>query len=138
LIARAGTLGKLGKALLNRAVDAGVSAGSQYAKDGEVSLTDVAIDVAAGKLVGDAVGKRAARTAANSAEGKVLERAADRTERIAAQSSREAKQTAAEKARAAQRDHVASAQARSSVTASNAASAMVEIMCVGIKKKECD
>lgn len=135
LISRAGSIGNLGRAIANRVADAAVSAGSQAAQNGDVSLAAVATDVAAGVLVGGPVGDRAA--AARSAEGRVLERQADRAERIAANSTREARQDAATAARAAQQDQVAKAAAVAGSNAANVGSSAVKIGCTVAGKTEC-
>lgn len=137
LIGRAERVGTLAKIALNRAADAGVSAGSQLAKDGEVSLKDTAIDVVAGATVGDALGARAASVAERSGAGKLLERQANRAERIAAGNPRAAKQDAAAAARGAQREHVGSAAATSGVNSSNAASSAVKITCTAGNGRDC-
>ena len=126
LISRAGDIGRLTRFVANRTADAAVSAGSQLAKDGDVSLNQVATDVSVGALVGDSFGNRAGAAATGSPEGKLLERTANRTERVAAQSSRQGRQDSARDARARQRDHVASAEARSSQAASSVVSRTIE------------
>jgi len=128
-IGRATELGTLAKFAVNRLTDGAVSAGSQEAKKGEVSLTNVAIDVVAGGTLGEAVGAHAAAAAEKSVNGRVLSRQAGRAERIAAQNSRTAKQTAAQDARAAQVNNTASAAASAGAAASNAASSAVNIGC---------
>ena len=137
LINRGARLGTLAKATLSRVSDAGVSAGSQLAKDGDISLTATAIDVVAGATVGRLVGDAAASKAANSSTGRVLARQADRTARIAAQNTRAAKQTAAESARAAQVGHTTGAAAASGTSAANAASSAANTGCVIAKGKSC-
>jgi hypothetical protein len=137
LIGRAGSIGNLGRAVANRVADAAVSAGSQAAKDGDVSLSAVATDVAAGVLVGGPVGDRAAAAAARSAEGRVLARQANRAERIAANSTREARQETAAAARAAQQNQVATAAAVAGSNAANAGSSAVKIGCTVAGKPDC-
>jgi hypothetical protein len=75
------------------------------------------------------VGAKAASAAEKSATGRILERQADRAERIAANNPRAAKQEAAAAARGAQRDHVNGAAAAAGVSASNAASSAFNIAC---------
>ena len=130
LIGRAAEIGRAAKFVANRLSDGAVSAGAQAAKDGKVSLTSVAVDVVAGAAVGDAVGGRAGAAAARSAEGQVLERQASRAERIAANSTRDARQTAAADARAAAVNHTESAAASAGAAASNAASSAFAVGCV--------
>ncbi len=137
VIGRAGELGALAKAALNRLSDAGVSAGSQYAKDGTVSLKAVAVDVGVGATIGGPVGDRAAAAAANSVEGRILDRAADRFERIAANSDRQARQDSANAARAAQQDHVSSAAAVAGSNAANLGSSAVNAGCTISGKPQC-
>ena len=129
LIGRASQIGTIGKAIANRLVDAGVSASSQAAKDGNVSVAAVATDVAAGLVLGGPIGDRAAAAAAKSAEGRILERQADRAERIAANSARVARHEAATAARDAQRDQVARSAAVAGTNAANVGSATVNTAC---------
>ena len=137
LVSRGARLGSLAKVALNRASDAGVSAGSQLAKDGKLSLTTTALDVVAGATIGDAVAGVASSKAANSATGKVLSRQADRTARIAAQNPRAAKQSAAATAGSAQQAHTTGAAAASGVSAANAASSAANTTCVAANGKSC-
>ena len=137
LIGRAGTIGNLGRAIANGVADASVSAASQAAKDGNVSLAAVATDVAAGVLVGGPIGDRAVAAAARSAEGRILERAAGRAERVAANSTRDARQSAAESARVAQRDQVATAAAFAGTNAANVGSSAVKVACTTSGKPDC-
>ena len=130
LIGRVGEVGRAVKFVANRLSDGLVSAGAQAAKDGKVSLKSVAVDVVAGAVVGDAVGNRAGAAAARSAEGQILERQASRAERIAANSTRDARQTAAADARAAATNNTESAAASAGAAASNAASSTFAIGCV--------
>ncbi len=137
LIGRAGEISALAKIALNRLSDAGVSVGSQYAKDGTVSLKAVAVDVGVGASIGGPVGDRAAAAAANSAEGRVLDRTADRLERIAANSDRQARQDSASSARAIQQDHVSSAAAVAGSNAANLGSSAVNAGCTMSGKPQC-
>lgn len=137
LIGRATSIGNLGQAIANRVVDASVSAGSQLAQDGDVSAAAVATDVAAGVLIGGPLGDRAAAAAARSPEGRVLERQADRAERIAAGSTRQSRQEAAAAARSAQRDQVATAAAVAGSNAANVGSSSVKVGCAVAGKPDC-
>jgi hypothetical protein len=136
LIGRARELGTLAKFAVSRVTDGAISAGTQAAKTGDVSASDVAIDVVAGAIVGDAAGGRAAEAAGKSATGKVLERQANRAERVAAGSNRAARQDAAASARAAQQGYVNGAAAQAGVVSSNAASSAVQVTCK-VGGKEC-
>ena len=84
-INKASTLVKLGVEL---ATDGGTSALNQYAKDGKVDLEDVAIDAAAGQIVGKSVGKMLKGQSQNTDLGKALNRDADRAQRVANQPKR--------------------------------------------------
>ncbi len=84
-IKKASTLVKLGVEL---ATDGGASALNQYAKDGKVDLEDVAIDAAAGQIVGKSVGKMLKGQSQNTDLGKALNRDADRAQRVANQPKR--------------------------------------------------
>lgn len=132
LIGRAAELGTAAKFIANRVVDGAVSAGSQAARDGKVSATDVAIDVAAGATLGEAAGARASVAARRSAEGQILERNADRAERIARGSDRPGRQTAAQEARAAEREHTENAAVRAGAIGAGAGSSAVHVACTVI------
>lgn len=129
LIARSASLGKLAQYGLNRASDAATSAGSQLAKDGEVSLEDTIIDVTAGATAGHFAGLIAGSTSSQSVTGRLLERQANRAERVAAGSQRAGRQEAAVSARAAQQEHVNGSAAAASVSSSNAASSAEKVRC---------
>ena len=65
------------------AVDATMSTTNQLISEGSVDISNIAIDVAAGQIVGNTVGSKVKTDAQNSAPGKVLLREADRTQRVA-------------------------------------------------------
>ena len=65
------------------AVDATMSATNQFLTDGSVDIKNVAIDVTAGQIIGNTVGNKVKTDAQNSAQGKVLQREADRAQRMA-------------------------------------------------------
>jgi hypothetical protein len=123
-ISRVGRLGQIGMVAANGASDAAVSAGSQLAKNGDVSLQDTAIDVVGGATVGRVVGDMAATRAANSTQGRLLERAADRAERVAGGSAnpRQARVDAASAARDRQQGYVQGRAAAAGASASNTTS----------------
>lgn len=64
-------------------VDATASAAGQLARDGEVSVEKVAIDVIGSQTVGKALGNAAKRNAANSTQGKQLQEAINKEKNIA-------------------------------------------------------
>jgi hypothetical protein len=117
-------IGTVGRFVLSRMTDASISAGSQYAKKGDVSVAGVVADTLLGAGADATVGEAAARTAENSAEHRLAARAADRAERIAANNARAAKQRAAQGARDEEKGIVAGAHASSSVTGANVGNAI--------------
>lgn len=64
-------------------VDATASTAGQLAKNGEVNVGDVVIDVAIAQTVGQVVSNKIEANMKNSPEGQVLSEAADRKQRIA-------------------------------------------------------
>ena len=76
--------------------------------------------------MGKVAGKAAREKAASSREGLVHERAADRTQRVAANSSRPGRQAQAKEAKAAQSDLLETASGRAGAAAGNLASGTVE------------
>jgi RHS repeat-associated protein len=82
----------------NAAMDATISAANQKLNSGEVSSTKVLIDVISSASVGSITGTFVENVAKNSSTGKVLAKQVNRAERIAANSTRKAKQEAVAKA----------------------------------------
>lgn len=120
-------LGAAAKASAGVASDAAISAGSTALKGEEVTLTGVAIDVAAGQTAGKLAGDAYADVVTTSDAYKVAERQADRLARIADKPG--ARQAQVDRAEGAATDLVqqkAAAAAEGSVVGSNAAS---ELAC---------
>ena len=128
-IGRATELGAAAKFIANRVADGTVSAGSQAAKNGNVSASDLAIDVVAGATLGEAAGARAGAAARRSAEGQILERNANRAERVARGSERPGRQAAAQEARAAEREHTENAAVRAGAIGAGAGSSAAQVTC---------
>ena len=82
------------KLATSAATDAVISAGTQKAKTGSIDVTDLIIDVTAGGTAGRFAGDVAANVAQKSQTGKVLAKQAERAQRVAAASSRPARQVA--------------------------------------------
>jgi uncharacterized protein RhaS with RHS repeats len=137
LVERAG-LGAITKFVANRVVDAGVSAGSQEAKDGSISVKSVVVDAVVGGTVGEGAGRLGTSAARNSAEGKMLERTANRAERIAANSDRVGRQASAESARATVDSNAAAAGSRAGTVAGGAVSGTIQVTkCVRSSGVDC-
>jgi RHS repeat-associated protein len=126
-IKQASTIVKIGVEL---ATDAGVSAGSQLANDGQVSLKKTFVDVVAGQVVGRAAGALVEKKVANSAAAGQLKEAINREKNIARGKSNtvskvKAKVTDAEKKLD---QYVNTRAAGSAATASGAASKLEEFL----------
>ncbi len=121
LIGRVGEIGRLAKFTLNRLADGAISAGTQVAKDGEVSPGKLAIDAGVGGLLGDVVGAQAAKLAGSSEAAQEPGRTANRLERVAGQSTRTVRQEAASEARVKASAFVENAEARAGQSATQVA-----------------
>ncbi|MBD3630804.1 MAG: hypothetical protein HUJ21_22055 [Cyclobacterium sp.] len=84
-IKKASTLVKLGVELSS---DGGASAINQFVNEGEVDLADVAIDAAAGQIIGKSVSNFVKGKVQGTDVGNALKRDADRAQRVAAQPKR--------------------------------------------------
>jgi hypothetical protein len=105
--------------------DAAVSATKQLATTGEINLKNVAIDAAAGQVIGKPVGKAVKNQTQASQPAKVLHRKADRAQRVA-RGSREVRQDAANKATQKAENYGSGRAAASGAASSNAASTLVK------------
>lgn len=106
----------------NAATDATISAASQKVKTGEVNSKEVLVDAVAGGTVGRIAGNIAGKAAKNSSTGQVLAKQANRAERIAANSTRKARQEAAAKATEKAENYAASRGAAAGTASSGVAS----------------
>lgn len=73
LVSKLKKVGTLGKLAVEASLDAAASAGTQFAKDGEVDLGDVAIDVIGGQTAGKVAGDFAESKFLKSNKGKKLQ-----------------------------------------------------------------
>ena len=73
LATKVGKLGKIGKAFTEIVFDSGTSASTQFVKNGEVSLSEVGIDVLACQTLGKFAGDFAEGNFKNSQKGKLLQ-----------------------------------------------------------------
>jgi RHS repeat-associated protein len=105
--------------------DAAASAANQLVTDGKVDIKDVAIDVAAGQLVGNTVSKAVHNKAQASETAKVLHNQADRAQRVA-NGSREVRQVAADKAATKAESYGTGRATAAGVASSNTASTVVK------------
>jgi RHS repeat-associated protein len=143
LAAKAGRLAPFAKHLLEGAFDAAGSVAQQVYQKGDVSLTETAIDVAGGRVIGAVAGGVADRAAKNSPDVKQLLKEADRKSRVAANaaeagnpssSARRSAQAATLNNQAA--DRVASRSTAASTAASQATSAAAKRAVAEAKKRE--
>jgi RHS repeat-associated protein len=125
-------IGKLGvKLLAEVGGDTAVSIGSKAAKGEEITATGVIVDVAAGQAGGKAVGKIFKDKAAGSAEAKILDKAADRADRIANNPKvgrPEARARQAESARGAKEGFLNEAEIRGGTIGSNFGQKAAEVL----------
>jgi len=105
--------------------DAAASAANQLVTDGKVDIKDVAIDVAAGQLVGNTVSKAVHNKVQASETAKVLHNQADRAQRVA-NGSREVRQVAADKAATKAESYGTGRATAAGVASSNTASTVVK------------
>ena len=105
--------------------DAAASAANQLVTDGKVDIKDVAIDVAAGQLVGNTVSKAVHNKVQASETAKVLHNQADRAQRVA-NGSREVRQVAADKAATEAESYGTGRATAAGVASSNTASTVVK------------
>ncbi|SEN89599.1 RHS repeat-associated core domain-containing protein [Chitinophaga rupis] len=136
-IKQASTIVKIG---IELATDAGVSAGSQLANDGEVTLKKTLIDVGAGQIVGRGAGALVEKKAANSAAASRLKEAVNREKNIARGKSNTVSKVKAKVAEAEKKldEYVNTRAAASAATASGAASKAVETLEQSAEKKKKD
>lgn len=127
----------LGKVALDVGKDAAVSATSTALKGEEVTIKGVVADTLMSQAAGNTAAAYAKNKATASQTNKLLDKAADRAERIAANSDRPARQAGAEAARATQRDFVNSASASANTAAGNVGSAAMKIVEESVEEKKC-
>ncbi len=108
------------------ATDAATSAASQKIKTGKVDGGEVLIDVVAGGVAGKVAGDLAGKAAKSSPVGRTLAKQADRADRVAANSTRKARQEAAKQANEKVEDYIASKGAAAGTASSNVASESVK------------
>jgi hypothetical protein len=102
--------------------DAAVDMGSKAAKGEEITVKGVALDVVAGQAGGKLFGRAAKGSAANSEEAKLLDKAANRAERIANNPKvgrPEARARQANEARGAQKGYIGGAEVRAGTVGSS-------------------
>lgn len=127
-------VGSIGRAAIEVTSDAAMSAASTMAKGEDVTVQGVVADVVAGQTAGKLAGQVAENRASRSPTNAQLDRAADRAARVAAQSERPGRQSAAEAARAAQSEYLATAAASASTIGANVGSAGLDAL---IKAGKC-
>ena len=116
----------------NGSTDAVISAVSQKLKNGKVDGAEVLIDVVAGGVAGKFAGDVAAKAAKNSSVGNTLANQANRAERIAAKSTRSARQDAAKRANEKVEYHISTRAAAAATASSNTTS---ELFQKSVKKE---
>lgn len=107
-------------------IDATASVTNQLVKDGKVDLTNTAIDVTVGKVVGKKVGEITENAAKQSPKGKVLSRQLDRAERVAGSNPRPSRAQKVEQAKKAQAVHTANRTTATTVSSTGVASEAVK------------
>jgi RHS repeat-associated protein len=130
-IAQAHKLTTAVKVAAGVAGDAAVSAGSKAAKGEEITATGVASDVLLGQAGGKAVGNIARGKAKASPENPILERAADRAERIANNPKvgrPQARQRQAQDARQNQQGFLRDAEVRGGAVGSGAGQGLGQVL----------
>jgi RHS repeat-associated protein len=121
LASKLGKVGKLAKLGIETAHDFTVSAASDLVKDGKVNLKKSLVDATIGKAAGDIAGNAALKAAAKTPQGKVLKKAVDRAEKIAAKSNRPGRVNKVERANNQLNNYVVKRSTSASVSASGAA-----------------
>ena len=103
-------------------IDATASVTNQLVKDGKVDLTNTAIDVTVGKVVGKKVGEVVENAAKQSPTGKVLTNQVDRAERVAGSNPRPSRAQNVAQAKKAQAEHTANRTTTTTVASTGVAS----------------
>jgi hypothetical protein len=118
------------------ATDAATSTASQLATKGEVNAKDVLIDVVAGGAAGKIAGDLAEKAAKNTPAAKVLNRQADRAQRVAGANGRPTRQAAAQTTKQKAENYAVSRGAAAGTAASGTISGAVKKAMTEDEKKK--